>query len=97
MEKYEFMQILFDHIYDHPEWMEEVIKTVSDTVLQKLKDERGVSVDIQFALAILKEEQYSKLNKERKHKVLKAILDCDVFQGTPFHKEIKEKLKKLID
>ena len=90
-----FMYIVKYHLYEHPEWMEEVIKVASDTVLQKIKDERNVSVDIQYALAMLKEKQYSKLNKEGKYKVLKAILDCDVFEGTPFAKEIKSKLKKL--
>ena len=90
-----FMRILSDHIYEHPEWMEEVIKVASDSVLQKIKDNRKTSVDVQFAFSMVYDGMYGKLSKENKIQVNKAMLECDALEGTPFAKMVKERLDKL--
>ena len=80
--KRDFLHFVRSGLYQNPDWMEETIAAASQGVLEKLKDNRKVSVDIQYALAMLHDKQYGKLNKESKKSVNKAILECDVFEGT---------------
>jgi hypothetical protein len=93
--KYIFMDIVEKHLYEHPEWMADVIKAASDSVLQKVKDSRKTSVDVQFAFSMVYDGMYGKLSKENKIQVNKAMLECDALEGTPFAKMVKERLDKL--
>lgn len=90
-----FFHILANHLYEHPEWMEKVITVASDTVLQKIKDERNTSVNVQFAFSMLYDKPYKKLSRENKVKVTKALLECDVFEGTPFSKQLQKQLEDV--
>ena len=95
MEKSHFMYLLSEELYEHPEWMEDVIKEASATVLRKIRDSRKTSVDVQFAFSMVYDGMYGKLSKENKIQVNKAMLECDAFEGTPFAKKVKERLEKL--
>lgn len=90
-----FFHILANHLYEHPEWIEKVIKVASDSVLQKVKDERNVSVDVQFAFSMLYDKPYKRLSRVNKVKVTKALLECDVFEGTPFSKQLQKQLEDV--
>ena len=95
MNKNDFFYILKQQIYENPEWFEEVITVASNSVLEKIKDERKVSVNIQTSLIMSHEQQFSKLSKENKMLVLGSILECDSIEGSLFYKEIQEKLKSI--
>ena len=87
------MHLLEEELYEHPEWIEEVIKTASDAVLKKVKDNRKTDVDIQFAFSMMYENQYGTLSKANRITVNKALLKCDAFKGTPFAQQVKERLE----
>lgn len=95
MEKHQFMNFLTLALYENPEWMPDTIKVASQGVLERLKDNLKTSTEIQFSLSLLYSNQYGKLSKENKVKVLKSILQCEVFQGSPFEQQIKEKLESI--
>lgn len=90
-----FMNMVRQHLYNHPEWMEEIIKEASEGVLQKVRDNRETAVEVQHSFSMLYGGQYSKLSKLNKIKVNKAILECDALEGSPFAKKVKDRLEKL--
>jgi len=90
-----FLSMVRGVLREHPELMAETIEAASQGVLEKVNDNRAVSVDIQTSLSMLFDNQFEELSKENQKKVLRSILECYLYKGTPFAKKIAQKLKDL--
>ncbi len=95
MKKSDYLCFVRQCIFDNPEWMEDTITVCCLAVLNRVKEDRKVNVDIQSALLMLKDRQFGKLPKVSKISVLKAMLQLDTIEGTPYAEKIKESLEKL--
>ena len=93
-EKAKFLWLVESYLFKHPEWLPETISAASRGILNKIDEERKVSVNIQTSLHLLYEYRFGKMNPANQQKVLESILECDVIQGTKFAEKIREKLTR---